>query len=288
MTLDVTVPLGGQTNFISASGDVLGAGGYIYMYPNKQSAINIITMAGGEVTATNMSGDVSMEGTTAGYVIPVKNNSENWIYQIRSTGFYTYNGGANEILLTGRGTTSAPTRNNTIGGAYFTLSGHKIFIHSSGANYKGGFTIRDLSADAVVTSVSPIGTLGYETGGNYSVANWMFAEKIDESSYYLYQYCPANGMAVYKFYDKNASGVESVIAETTGQLMVYPNPAVSTLNVVAPDEISTIEIYSLSGQMMRVDDCVVYGATATINVASLPAGVYILITGSTATKFIKR
>ena len=288
VTLDVNVPLGGQTNFISASGDVLGAGGYIYMYPNKQSAINIITMAGGEVTATNMSGDVSMEGTTAGYVIPIKNNSENWIYQIRSTGFYTYNGGANEILLTGRGTTSAPTRNNTIGGAYFTLSGHKIFIHSSGANYKGGFTIRDLSADAVVTSVSPIGTLGYETGGNYSVANWMFAEKIDESSYYLYQYCPANGMAVYKFYDKNASGVESVIAETSGQLMVYPNPAVSTLNVVAPDEISTIEIYSLSGQMMRVDDCVVDGATATINVASLPAGVYILTTGSIATKFIKR
>lgn len=289
ITLDVTVPLEGQTNFISASGNVLGESGNIYMYPNKQSAINIITMSHGEVSATSASNDVAMEGTTAGYVIPINDNTENWIYQIRSTGFYTYNGGVNEILLTGRGTTTAPARNNTVGGEYFTLSGHKIFIHSSGANYKGGFTIRDLSTDEVITSVDPIGTLGYETGGNYSVANWIFAEKIDDGSYYIYQYCPANGMAVYKFYDKNYSGVEDI---TTGQdntsLRVFPNPATSTISIEAPATITEIRVYSLSGHMMPIDNCEINGSTATADVSSLPAGVYILTAGNATTKLIKR
>ena len=141
ITFDVEVPLSGQTNFISASGDVLGKRGNIYMYPNSKAAINIITMVSGGVVSAKAYEDLSLTGSTAGYVIPLNDNTENWIYQVRNSGYYIYEGGINNALLAGRSSTTAPSRNSTVGGDYFTLSGHKIFIHSSGANYKGGFTV---------------------------------------------------------------------------------------------------------------------------------------------------
>jgi hypothetical protein len=100
--LDVEVPLSGQTNFISASGDVLGKRGNIYLFPNGKTAINIITMAVGEVVSTKAYEDLSLTGSTAGYVIPLNNNTENWIYQVRSSGYYIYSGGLNNALLAGR------------------------------------------------------------------------------------------------------------------------------------------------------------------------------------------
>lgn len=289
VSLDVTVPLDGQTNFISASGNVLGDGGHVYMWPNGKEAINITTIADGQIKSATQSTALSITGTTAGYVIPINDNTENWIYQVRSNGYYTYNGGTNSDLLSGRGSTTAPTRNNTVGGEYFTLSGHKIFIHNSGANYTGGFTIRDISTDAVITSVAPIGNLGYTTGGNYSVANWIFAEKIDDSSYYIYQYCPANGMAVYRFYDKKTS-IDDIASPSGSIVKVYPNPATDIVNVSCDTPLGDISIHSLSGQKMNCDIINADKHSATINIGSLPDGLYILTAsnGNITTKLIKK
>lgn len=291
ITLDVEIPLSGQTNFISASGNVLGKGGNIYMFPNSKTAINIITMLSGEVVSTKAYEDLSLTGTTAGYVIPLNNNTENWIYQVRSSGYYIYKGGINSALLAGRASTTAPARNSTIGGDYFTLSGHKIFIHSSGANYTGGFTVRDMSTDEVICSVDPIGTLGYVTGGNYSVANWVFAEKIDEGSYYIYQYCPANGMAVYRFYDKNYTSIDDITSDVVeGDIKIFPNPVVSTINISSSKEIKAVEIYSILGAKMNVDLVSLDDTNAVVDVSALPQGMYLLRTdtNSSAVKFIKK
>lgn len=290
ISLNVTVPLAGQTNFISASGDVLGDGGYIYMYPNAQSAINIVAMSNGAVTATQSSSAISIEGTTAGYVIPIGNNSENWIYQVRNKGYYTYNGGANEILLTGSGSTTAPNRNNTVGGEYFTVSGHQIFIHNSGTNYTGGFTIRDLTTNTVITTVTPIGNLGYTTGGNYSVANWLFAEKINDGSYYIYQYCPANGMAVYLFHDKNYSSIETIesIAKTP-ELKIFPNPATTSINITSPSGIAAASIFSISGKKMNTTVSLIGENSVTLDISELPSGIYLInVPNHKTAKLIKK
>lgn len=288
--LDVEVPLSGQTNFISASGDVLGKRGNIYMFPNGKTAINIITMAVGEVVSTKAYEDLSLTGSTAGYVIPLNNNTENWIYQVRSSGYYIYSGGLNNALLAGRSSTTAPSRNSTIGGDYFTLSGHNIFIHASGANYKGGFTVRDMTTDEVICSVDPIGTLGYETGGNYSVANWVFAEKIDEGSYYIYQYCPSNGMAVYKLYDKNYTSIDDVISDSASDIEIYPNPVETTINIKSSTEINDIEVYSIMGAKMKIDVIYIGENAAIVDASALPQGVYLLKTNtiSGAVKFLKK
>lgn len=284
--VEATVPLAGQTNFISASGDILGKGGYIYMFPNKQSAINIVEIAEGKIVRAYNSEEISLTGSTAGYVIPQHNNAENWLYQVRANGYYSYNGGASEALLAGRSSTTPPSRNNTGGGDYFTLSGHKILAYNSGANYKGGFTVKDMTDNKVIKTIEPIGNLGYETGGNYSTFNWLFAEKIDAGSYYIYQYCPSNGMAVYKLYDNNyKSGKVEEIAEE--ELSIYPNPACNELIITGETKISDVFVYTLSGQAMPV----ISNPTPNgilLNVESYSPGIYIIKTPTKTVKFIKK
>ncbi len=290
ITFDVEMPLSGQTNFISASGDVLGKRGNIYMYPNSKAAINIITMVSGGVVSAKAYEDLSLTGSTAGYVIPLNDNTENWIYQVRNSGYYIYKGGINNALMAGRSSTTAPARNSTVGGDYFTLSGHKIFVYTSGANYKGGFTVKDMTTDEVICSVAPIGTLGYETGGNYSVANWLFAERIDAGSYYIYLYCPSNGMAVYKLYDKNYTSIEDVVVDAVTEIKISPNPVVSTINISSSKEIKAVEIYSVLGAKMNVDLVSLDDTNAVVDVSALPQGMYLLRTdtNSSAVKFIKK
>ncbi|MDE6207637.1 MAG: hypothetical protein K2M55_07495 [Muribaculaceae bacterium] len=259
--VEVEVPVEGQTNFINASGDLLGDGGYIYLYPNKQSKINIIALADGKVTGYKTSGDVQFTGTTAGYVVPVDNNSENWLYQVRANGIAEYSGGANTEVLTGRSTTSAPNRNSTGGFALITEGANRILVYNSGANYLGGFSVRDLTLDTVIDNVEPIGNIGYTTGGNYSTFNWLFAERRAKADYIIYQYTPANGMAVYRLYNPANDGVEVVDAATDG--IVVRGRTISCADA------ASFTVYNLAGQAVAEAE----GPTATLK---LPAGVYVV------------
>ncbi len=218
-----TVPLEGQTNFINADGNLLGAeGGHIYLFPNKKTAVNILPVAEGKPATAIQSYGITMTGSTAGYVIPFTGRPTRWLYNIRATGLAEYNNGNCTDIITGRASTTAPNRNSTGGGAYFSLKGNKILIHNSGANYLGGFTVRNHTADKVITSVDPIGTLGYVSGGNYSTFNWLIPEKVSDSEWLVYQYCPANGIACYRLYDK-LSGVESVATDSSDAPAQYFN-----------------------------------------------------------------
>ena len=284
--IEVSVPLTGQTNFISASGDVFGNSGYIYMFPNKQDQVNIISMAKGEIVEVYPSGYTSLTGTAASIVIPIDNNSEDWIYNVRTGGFYRYQGGSSEAVLIGRGSTKAPTRNTSGGGDFFTLSGHEILVYPSGANFKGGFSIKDLTVDSVITSVDPIGDLANVTGGNNSTFNWLFAEQIDESSFYIYLYCPSNGMAVYRLYDKSA-GVEEIVADGVASLRIYPNPVEDEATIESQQDIESIAIYNMAGAMVQFD-YTIDGNKARVNLSSLPAGIYFANINNSVAKIVKK
>ena len=288
VAVDFEVPYEGQTNFISASGDVLGDGGCIYMFPNKQSAVNLVLIADGKLAYTTASrNDLSLTGTAAGYVIPQNNNIDNFVFQVRTNGYHIYNAGECESLFATRSTTSAPGRNSTGGGDYFKLSGHNILLYNCGANYKGGWAVRDMTADAVVAQVEPIGNLGYETGGNYSTFNFLFAEKINAGSYYIYQYCASNGMAVYRLYDRNYSGVEDIVSDAKAELKVYPNPATDIVNISSSEEIGSVAVYNLSGALVGTAD-EINGTSATVNVNELPQGTYLISVDGQSAKIIKR
>lgn len=254
LTFEIEVPLDGQTNFINASGDVYAGRGYVYLFPNGKDAVNVIFFENGEFIGSRAAKNLMLTGSTAGYVIPRDNDTEHWCYQVRASGVYNFDASVNTEMLVGRSSTSAPSRNSTGGFARFVIADNEIIVHNSGANYKGGFSVRNNSDEsAVITTVAPIGKLGYETGGNYSTFNWLIAEPTENDNVYnIYQYCPSNGMGLYQLSVKG-SAVSDVTVAPVGGETVY---------------------YNLSG--IRVD------------AERLPAGIYIKVADGKASKVVIR
>ena len=189
----------GQTNFITASGDVMSeSGGYVYFFPNKQTVMNAVRIAEGAVKEVITSGKLSITASTAGIIYPI-NGPQHFIYQVRNNGYYLYNKEDKGAYVAGSATTTAPGRNSSVGGAYFTIAGHKLFLHSSGSNYNGGFTIKDMSANKASIFTQPVlGTGGYNA--NPTTGAWYAVEPIDENHCWLYEYCMGNGYAKYQVY----------------------------------------------------------------------------------------
>ncbi|MDE5628961.1 MAG: hypothetical protein K2I69_05310 [Muribaculaceae bacterium] len=259
---ELTIALDGQTNFINASGNVLGDEGYIYMYPNKQSAIAIIEVQQGKHTNTYISDDLAFAGSTAGYVAPMGHDRENFIYQVRNQNINYYNGGASTPVIAGNWSATPPARNTTIGCAYVKEGGNVLFAHNSGTNYKGGLTVRDLTLDKVIKTIDPIGELGYAAGGNMSCANWLVWERIGDMDYYLYQYCPSNGFAKYHLYVESEK-VEGISTDNAGTIVLQGKTAKAA-------GAEAIMVYDLGGRMvMNIN-------AGEADLSNLPEGVYVL------------
>ena len=190
----------GRVHFITASGDIFSEeGGYVYHYPNNQAYVDMVYIANGEFVETYSSGELSFAGSTAGIVYPIATDPWEFVYQVRGNGYNYYKDGDKGTYITGSSSTTPPARNTSCGGAYFVLAGHKLFIHSSGTNYNGGFTVRDMSANcAPLLSVPVLGAGGYYA--NPSVGAWFKIEPIDDNHCYVYEYCQGNGYAQYQLY----------------------------------------------------------------------------------------
>ena len=193
--ISFTLNNNGQTNFPTASGDIFSAaGGYVYFFPNGQTTVEVVKIANGQFVSTT-SCVVSLTGATAGYVIPIDNNPNHFIYQIRGNGYHLYKNGDKGSYLTSPNGTTAPARNNTVGGALFQLNGHDMFVYTSGAHYKGGWTVRDMtSADLTpMYTQEQLGNGGYNA--NSSVGAFFWWERLDSVTVNLYEYCLGHGIA---------------------------------------------------------------------------------------------
>lgn len=273
--LEVKVPVTGQTNFINAAGDVLGLGGRIYLYPKNMAQVNIIEVAGGQLVEVKASNQLEIQGSAAGYVVPTENSDVKWYYQVRNKGIYYYRGQVSEDFAVGGASTTAPARNSTGGAAFFTINDNRIYVHNSGANYKGGFTVRNQSLGTVIATVAPIGTLGYEEGGNYSTFNWLIAEETSPQDFTIYQYCPANGMGVYRLYNRLNS-----VADIKTDADVSVSVVGTTVTVSGVVATTPVAVYSLTGTKVAT------GSADATDVASLSKGVYVVRVAGAAFKVL--
>lgn len=193
--IDITLNNNGQTNFPTASGDIFSdAGGYVYFFPNGQNFVEVVKIAAGKYVSTT-SCAVSLTGTTAGYVIPIDNDPNHFIYQVRANGYHLYKDTDKGSYLTSPNGTTAPSRNNSVGGALFELGGHDMFVYTSGAHYKGGWTLRDMTSAELVPMYTQeqLGNGGYNA--NASVGAFFHWERIDSVTVNLYEYCLGHGVA---------------------------------------------------------------------------------------------
>lgn len=192
--IEIALNHNGRTNFPTASGDVFSEeGGYIYFFPNGHKYVDIVKIANGQFVSTT-SYPVTLEGST-GYVIPIDNNPAHFIYQVRANGYYLHKGTDKGGYMTTPNGTTAPARNNSIGGAFFRLGGHDMFVHASGSNYNGGWTLRDMTASELTPmyTQASLGNDGYD--GNASVGAFFYWEQLDENTINLYEYCLGGGIA---------------------------------------------------------------------------------------------
>ena len=192
--IEITLNNNAQTHFPTASGDIFSAaGGYVYFFPNNLNFVEVVKIANGKFVSTT-SCEVSLKGT-AGYVIPIDNNPNHFIYQIRGNGYHLYKNGDKGSYLTSPNGTTAPARNNTYGGALFQLNGHDMFVYTSGAHYKGGWTVRDMTSaeQTPMYTQEQLGNGGYNA--NASTGAFFWWERVDSATVNLYEYCLGHGLA---------------------------------------------------------------------------------------------
>ncbi len=276
----------GQTNFITACGDILSSeGGYVFMFQNALSYVTTLYIANGEVQNIIKSEATSFASSTAGMVFPIDGTPNKFIYQVRNQGYNLYNGGDKGKYVTGSLNTTQPNSNSSVGGAYFILEGHEMFLYTSGTNYNGGFSVRDMSANnTAVANVAPLGTGGY--AANPSCGSFFRVVPETNSSVLVYDFTMGNGYACYRLRTDNYTAVKDLDA-AVATVSIYPNPACDALNVKAGKAIGNAVLYDLSGKQVAS----VNGngeSDLTIDVSSLNKGVYVLSVDGTAHKVIKK
>lgn len=197
-----------RTNYISAKGNVLNGTGYIYFFPEGKNYVQIATIIDGTCTSIAKHENLSVTGgqDNGGYVIPI-DGLTHYIYNERSTdyaGYYLYkpddDKNHNKALLKVGYDVTEDTRNATYGGAYFALGSRNMFVHGSGANYAGGWTMRDLSSidqKKIYTTEKLSGDIDGNAEYNYneSCAQFFTYERVNDYTVNLYEYCLGHGIA---------------------------------------------------------------------------------------------
>lgn len=279
----------GQTNFITASGDVLSTeGGYVYFFQNALSYVTILNIANGEVVSITKTGATSFASSTAGMIFPIDAPNK-FIYQVRNQGYNLYNGEDKGKYVSGSLNTTQPNSNSSVGGAYFVLEGHEMFLYTSGTNYNGGYSVRDMSANGTaVLNVAPLGTGGY--AANPSCGSFFRVVPETNSSVIVYDYTMGNGYACYRLYtpnyDPSATGV-SDMTNTVAKVNVYPNPTCDIININNGKAINEVVVYDLAGKVVAKANG--NGSNAvTINCADLNKGMYVVNVDGTSKKIIKK
>ena len=201
----------------------------MYYLPNVQTKVNVVYIVNGEFVETK-SYDASISGTTASVVVPIDGDPANLFYHVRANGIYRIENGVDKgAILTGA-TTTAPSRNSSVTLATFKIAGHQLLLHGSGANYNGGFCIKDLSANKANVFTQPvIGSNGYYA--NPSCGAFYTVERKDNDHVYVYEYCMGNGIAGYEVY--------------VGEPWVDPLTAVADVNT--SKTVKAVKYYNLSG-----------------------------------------
>ncbi len=204
----------GQTNFISAIGDVMSEdGGYVYHFQNGKTYISLVKIVNGEFEGTESTDAVSFAGSTAGVVYPIDNDPYHFVYQVRNQGYYLYDNVDKGKYIPGSRSTTPPNSNSSVGGAYFELDGHEMFLYTSGSNYNGGFSIRDMSAEATaVATIPPMGSGGYYA--NPSVGSFFRVIPERGKSVIVYEYTMGNGYAAYRVHTPDYTAIDDVNIET--------------------------------------------------------------------------
>lgn len=241
--LSITMPSGvtaAQMQYLGkASGNIMGNGGALYLFPSGATSVAKITFKNGmqESAEAIAVGTVTADGQS--FALPLSNDytSNDVAVRVRGQKHFFHNDGTSFVAYPDNGITT------TQGGTIFKLADVYYTVEPIGTSYRDGFQVVDLNNNIVVakhteelmsTAVSPN-------------PNCIIAEVASDKIVKLYQYVPGQLATMYEFEVEKTTGIESSdISETkitagNGYIEITGNA-------------EEIEIYDLQGNLISQNE----------------------------------
>lgn len=261
--LTITMPAdvaAGQMQYLgNATGDILGNGGALYLFPLGATQVAKITFKNGmqqSAEAINV-GVLTADGQS--FVVPLSDDytSNDVAVRVRTQRNFYHSNGQSFVAYPDNGITT------TQGGTIFKLGNIYYAVETIGTSYRDGFQIVDLNSNVVVakhteeltsTAVSPN-------------ANCIIAEAKGNKAN-IYQYVPGQLATMYEFENETLTGVESVETEVEvtagrGYIEISGEP-------------QSVEVYNMQGMLISSNEMYV----------ECEAGIYLVRVNDKATKVI--
>ena len=253
--LTITMPAGvtaAQMQYIGkATGDIMGNGGALYLFPSGATSVAKITFKNGvQQSAEAIAvGAVTAEGQSIATPLSDDYTSNDIAVRVRGQRHFFHNNGGSFVAYADNGITT------TQGGTVFKLGNEYYGVEPIGTSYRDGFQVVDLTNNVVVakhteeltsTAVSPN-------------PNCIVAEVNSDNTVSIYQYVPGQLATMYTFEVKALTGAEEV--EATEASVVAGNGYIEISG-----DAQSIEVYDMQGVLISENETYV----------SCKAGIYLV------------
>lgn len=204
--LTITMPTGvtaAQMQYLGeGTGDIMGDGGALYLFPNGATSVAKITFKNGvQQSAEAIAvGTVTADGQSIAVPLSDDYTSTDVAVRVRGQKYFFHSDGSSFVSY------PSDSINTTQGGTIFTVGGVRYAVEPYGTSYRDGFRIVDLTSNQVVarhveeltsTAVSPN-------------PNCIVAEVNADNTVSLYQYVPGQLATMYTFEVKALTQVEAI------------------------------------------------------------------------------
>ena len=261
--LTITMPTNvaaGQMQYLGkATGDILGNGGALYLFPSGATQVAKITFKNGVQQSAEAINVAALTADGQSFVVPLTDDytSNDVAVRVRAQRHFYHSNGSSFVAYADNGIKT------TQGGTIFQLGNIQYAVEPVGTSYRDGFQIVDLNSNVIVakhteeltaTAVSPN-------------ANCIIAEAKGNKAN-IYQYVPGQLATMYEFENETLTGVEAVETEVEvtagrGYIEISGEP-------------QSVEVYNMQGMLISSNEMYV----------ECEAGIYLVRINGHATKVI--
>ena len=242
-----------------ATGDILGNGGALYLFPSGATQVAKITFKNGVQQSAEAINVAALTADGQSFVVPLTDDytSNDVAVRVRAQRHFYHSNGSSFVAYADNGIKT------TQGGTIFQLGNIQYAVEPVGTSYRDGFQIVDLNSNVIVakhteelttTAVSPN-------------ANCIIAEAKGNKAN-IYQYVPGQLATMYEFENETLTGVEAVETEVEvtagrGYIEISGEP-------------QSVEVYNMQGMLISSNEMYV----------ECEAGIYLVRVNGHATKVI--
>lgn len=253
--LTITMPAGvtaAQMQYLGkATGDIMGNGGALYLFPSGASSVAKIIFKNGVQQSAEAIAVRSVTADGQSFATPLSDDytSNDIAVRVRGQRHFFHNNGSSFVAYADQGITT------TQGGTIFKLGDVYYGVEPIGTSYRDGFQIVNLIKNIVVAKHTEELTSTLVSPN----PNCIIAEVNSDQTVNIYQYVPGQLATMYTFEVKALTGIDDV--ESTEATVVAGYGYIEILG-----DAQSIEVYDMQGVLISQDETYI----------SCPAGVYLV------------